>query len=284
MARRLKKLGISTSISSRGSYKERLVRAKDPIPYHDNQGVVYHIGCDGAVGVDCKKAYIGETGRSLVVRLKDHKAPTKHGDGTFASAVKHHVHTEGHYYAPGNVTILDKEDNWHNRGIREAIQIRALKPGLNRDQGRVKLPGCYDDIINEFIAPGSRRKVEASRARQGPSWPQTQPTNGSGDRGDDGPLYDAIPNGPPTDPDTQTGNIARPHPTATTSQTDPKIQDDGADPRVTLPKRGRGRPRGGAASNAPQLPGRPSTHGMSTRHGGRRLTNGHTPGLPGQPT
>ena len=179
------------------------------------------------------------------------------------------MHNEEHYFTSGNVTILDKEDDWHIQGIREAIQIKALRPSLNRDQGRAQLPGCYDGIISELIAPGSRRRVEASKGRQGPSWPQTQQANWSGDRGNDDPHDDASQTGATTSPGMQTGNPTQLHPNPANSQTDPKDPRGDVDTCQTLPKRGRGRPRGSANSDARQIPGRPSIHNMMTRRGGQ---------------
>ena len=52
MARKLNKAGITTSFSSRGSYKEQLVHLKDPVPYLDNPGTIYHIQCEGTPTAD----------------------------------------------------------------------------------------------------------------------------------------------------------------------------------------------------------------------------------------
>jgi hypothetical protein len=87
---------------------------------------------------------VGETGRATEDRMKDHKANTKHPNGLNTSKVKEHMHSHDHYYTNRNITILDKDTNWLPRGIRESLQIRALKPTINADQGRHKLPHCYN--------------------------------------------------------------------------------------------------------------------------------------------
>ncbi|KAH3871425.1 hypothetical protein DPMN_034625 [Dreissena polymorpha] len=38
-----------------------------------------------------------------------------------------------------DVRILDREPSWFERGIKEAIYIRALRPALNKDGGRYQL-------------------------------------------------------------------------------------------------------------------------------------------------
>jgi hypothetical protein len=95
--------------------------------------------------------------------MKDHKANTKHPNGLYTSKVKEHMHSHDHYYTDRNITILDKDTNWLPRGIRESLQIRALNPSINADQGRHKLPYCYDGIIKDRLAPISKRKIQAPK-------------------------------------------------------------------------------------------------------------------------
>ena len=111
--------------------------------------------------------------------MADHRANTKHADGTFASAVRENTHSDDHYFTPSSVTILDREENWHCCGLRESMQIRALRPTLNRDQVSGKLPGCYNGIIAEFVAPGARRRIESDIGRDewGLFWPTPQTQN-----------------------------------------------------------------------------------------------------------
>ena len=54
------------------------------------------------------------------------------------------------------MVILDSDDNWRSRGIRESIYIRALNPSLNRRSernDRYTLPATYDSIIKGTIKP-----------------------------------------------------------------------------------------------------------------------------------
>ena len=48
---------------------------------------------------------------------------------------------------------------WFERGVKEAIFIRALNPSLNRDGGRYNLPPVWDNII--------KNRVKAERPRRG---------------------------------------------------------------------------------------------------------------------
>ena len=101
-------------------------------------GVVYQIPCK-----DCDQSYIGQTGRQLEVRIKEHKstAPSRK-----PSAVAEHKEDTKHTIDWKAVKIVDKEDRAYPRLVREAIQIRKLKPELNRDQG-LELPNIYSALI-----------------------------------------------------------------------------------------------------------------------------------------
>ena len=58
-----------------------------------------------------------------------------------------------------NTEILTTEPRWFERGVKEAIYIRALNPSLNRDGGRYNLPPVWDNII--------KKRVKAERQRRG---------------------------------------------------------------------------------------------------------------------
>ena len=86
---------------------------------------------------DCHNNYIGETGRNLGVRFKEHTA--RKGVN---SAMKEHPNNCGHSCTLDNVKILDKEDHWYRRKIKEAIMIQRHHLPLNLDQG-LKLPPVF---------------------------------------------------------------------------------------------------------------------------------------------
>ena len=45
-----------------------------------------------------------------------------------------------------DVEVIGREDRFWNRKIREAIEIKTLKPTLNRDAG-YDLPAIYNDLL-----------------------------------------------------------------------------------------------------------------------------------------
>ena len=58
-----------------------------------------------------------------------------------------------------NTEILTTESRWFERGVKEAISIRALNPSLDRDGGRYNFPPVWDNII--------KKRVKADRPRRG---------------------------------------------------------------------------------------------------------------------
>ena len=81
-----------------------LSHLKIPTPPMEKVGVVYSIPCE------CRRTYIGETGRSLKTRLLEHKRAIKIGD-------------------PRNAISVQR------RKLRESILIRTTPNCLNTDPG-----------------------------------------------------------------------------------------------------------------------------------------------------
>ena len=104
------------------------------------KGTVYKIDCS------CKNSYIGETGRPLDVRVKEHRASTMKSDQR--SAISEHLsNNPDHTIEWNNVQKLsvNNQDN-EKRKILEAIYIKRLKPQLNRDNG-LFIHNAYDYLI-----------------------------------------------------------------------------------------------------------------------------------------
>ena len=117
--------------------KSLLVNPKDPIKKENQCGLIYHIKCQ-----DCGKDYIGETGRNLGTRFKEHTSRK----GT-NSAIKEHLENTGHKCTLDNTKIIDKEANWYRRKIKEAIHIQRHNPSLNRDKG-LELAPVYSPLLS----------------------------------------------------------------------------------------------------------------------------------------
>ena len=70
--------------------RQLLVRPKDRDKPEDKTGVVYRIDCE-----ECEASYIGQTGRQLKERIKEHRRATEKGN-ILESGVAEHVASTGH--------------------------------------------------------------------------------------------------------------------------------------------------------------------------------------------
>ena len=105
-----------------------------------DKGIVYQIPCG-----DCEKSYIGETGRPFIVRMNEHRCAVKTEDMRNANAV--HSIKESHSIAWENARIIDREQNWKKRRIKESLYIRN-KDNYNLDSG-LALSHVWDPLIGQ---------------------------------------------------------------------------------------------------------------------------------------
>jgi predicted GIY-YIG superfamily endonuclease len=117
-----------------------LVKPKDATPKGNQCGLIYHIKCS-----DCHHNYIGETGRNMETRLKEHTSRK----GT-VSAIKDYLTETGHSCTMNEVSILDREENWYRRKVKEALMILRHEPSLNRDRG-LELPPVYSTLLSHDL-------------------------------------------------------------------------------------------------------------------------------------
>ena len=90
---------------------------KDKVPEHLQKGVVYSVPC-----YDCNSVYIGETLRNLETRLQEHRRHTEKCDHQ-RSAVAEHSVFEDHRINWDGARVLDREQAWRPRKIKEALHI-----------------------------------------------------------------------------------------------------------------------------------------------------------------
>ena len=130
-----KKYNIATIHKPYNKIRDFLVHPKDPTPDLEKCGIIYHINC-----TKCQDTYIGESGRQLAIRMKEHVTKSN-------SAIYEHCRkNKGHSINPDKVEILCREDHKELRKIKESIHIRQYDPSLNRDQGQ-KLPKIFNPLL-----------------------------------------------------------------------------------------------------------------------------------------
>ena len=165
--RALKKRGIETPVRPHRTLRNVLVHPKDKIEDDKKCGVVYHVPC-----LNCDNVYIGETGRKLQIRIKEHKDECDKKNSTiktrsksitedtseFKSAISEHCRDKNHLMNWSDISIIDRENDRHRRLVKEAIQVRKLKEGtsMNRDDGGHDLSHVWDPLLQPPPKPSGR--------------------------------------------------------------------------------------------------------------------------------
>ena len=115
---------------------------KDRLPHSQKSNLVYAVQCSK----DSKDLYIGETKQPLYKRMAQHRRATSSGP---VSAVYLHLKEKAHSFEDSNNRILDREDRWFERGVKEAIYVKVEKPSLNRGGGlRHHLSPIYNAALS----------------------------------------------------------------------------------------------------------------------------------------
>ncbi|KAL9972374.1 hypothetical protein ACROYT_G018660 [Oculina patagonica] len=132
LRRCLQQQGVRAVFKSETTLRSHLVRPKDAVDSTKQDGVVYRIPCE------CGKVYIGETGRPMQDRIKEHDRGIRLAR-TQTSAVAEHTNNTGHYPLWNDVKFIDREPHWYTRRVKEAIHIRLHPNNINRDNG-IEIP------------------------------------------------------------------------------------------------------------------------------------------------
>ena len=114
-------------------------------------GVVYKIPCE------CGKVYIGETGRSMHERIKEHDRDIRLAR-TQSSAVSEHSNATGHYPLWDEVKFIDRDPHWYTRRVKEAIHIRLHPDNINRDNG-IEIPEAWMPTIKQHSSRSVPRRT-----------------------------------------------------------------------------------------------------------------------------
>ncbi len=106
-------------------------------------GVIYQIPCG-----TCNEIYIGQTGRSLQHRVKEHqRALTSWNSFYVTSAVAEHAIKTGYTIDWNGAKVIDGNgnDHFYQRCLLEAWHIQSNKNALNREIGT--LPRVYQSLM-----------------------------------------------------------------------------------------------------------------------------------------
>ena len=132
-------LGIRTSFQPSNTLQQILVCPKDPVLKENRSGVICQIPCSR-----CPQTYIGQTGRTLGQRLKEHRRAVRDGN-TSTSALADHVCSTGHPVDWDKAQILDSCPHPSKRCLLESWMIQKQPSTLNRELG--PLPTVYRKLF-----------------------------------------------------------------------------------------------------------------------------------------
>ena len=138
LRRVLSNLDICVTFRPQCTLRQLLVKPKDPVPPDHRKGVVYKIK-------DCSYSYIGQTGRSLSDRIKEHKRPVSRVN-VDDSALAEHVANSGHEIDWCSAMILDSNRFFYLRRHLESWYIQKGRYVMNREVG--PLPPVYCCLLN----------------------------------------------------------------------------------------------------------------------------------------
>ena len=129
--------GINIYHKPENTLRSLLVKPKDKDTPSQKSNAIYHLQCG-----KCESDYIGETGRGVGIRFKEH-INLRHS----TSAIAEHIRKTNHQFPAENIKILTCEDNTIKRRVKEALAIRRKRPNLNRDQG-YDIPPVYQQLLS----------------------------------------------------------------------------------------------------------------------------------------
>jgi hypothetical protein len=147
------KYGVRTVFDSKNTLKTNLVHKK-PKNKEIKKEIIYEIPCE------CSKVYIGETCRTLDIRVKEHKNLVKKRVTTASKLAEHVLNTE-HRILWDEAKIIGMEPHWKKRKFHEAVEI--WKGGNNV----ISTPSLdFNPIWKGLLKDVSLRKPEKTQLRR----------------------------------------------------------------------------------------------------------------------
>ncbi|XP_072017236.1 uncharacterized protein [Amphiura filiformis] len=167
-----KKHNIATAFKPHSTLRKSLVHPKDKREPTETTGCVYEIGCN-----NCDFVYVGETGRLLSTRIKEHrkeadkiinKIQTRANrlssiSDQHKSAISDHVAATNHVIDWEGAKLLHREDERYPRWIRESIWIRRREDKAMNNQGGAAFNLSH---TSKFCGRSARGKEERESGKR----------------------------------------------------------------------------------------------------------------------
>ena len=131
-------------VNTKGKSLQKLVKPKSTTNLNNEKesGVVYKVSCE-----NCDKKYIGETGRRLETRIKEHKKGAE-GEKENVSGLSQHIKQTKHKIKFDDVEILHRESDYTKRKFKEALAIKKGNEQLMNKKEEIKLlSDVWENII-----------------------------------------------------------------------------------------------------------------------------------------
>jgi hypothetical protein len=144
ISRILRRFNIATIHRPAIKLRQLLVHPKDPVGLKTPG--IYSVPCE------CGKIYIGETGRTIETRMKEHLRHYRLGQ-LEKSAVAEHSILENHCIHWEEAGLLCRSHGYWDRIYKEAMQIKINRHNFNRDNG-FRLSKCWDVLLRGKGGPG----------------------------------------------------------------------------------------------------------------------------------
>ena len=139
-----RQLDVRLSYHSLNKLNKIIKTHKDPLPNSSQSNVVYKIDCR-----DCDASYVGQTGRQLNTRIKEHKNHITRNNSS-KSVITEHRLNHGHDFKWDNVKILDHEPFYHKRLLSEMLHIKRQKNSLNLQTDTDSLHQSYCSAVDNL--------------------------------------------------------------------------------------------------------------------------------------
>ena len=131
-------LDIHTAFRPMRTLRDILVHVKDPVPPEAKSGTVYRVSCSG-----CPASYVGQTGRTVRDRVKEHRYALRTGNGNVSALAEHIINT-GHLIDWDGVEVIDSHSDTFQCCVIEGWHIVRQHHPLNGDQSQ--LPQVYRQL------------------------------------------------------------------------------------------------------------------------------------------
>lgn len=149
IAKLLRAANIRTIFTTDTKLGQMVNTGKDRI--HLEAKGVYEIPCG-----DCSQTYVGQTGRYMSTRLKEHRRAVDHLETT--SSLAQHVTATGHSIDFEGMEALTSIESRGLRTLREAVEIERRPHNMNKRDDSLHLPHAWKPAMARILVPPRRRE------------------------------------------------------------------------------------------------------------------------------